>query len=125
VAINNLVCVVDDDPSMARMLGRGIRAAGLDVVVFTSAEELLESCRLEDAACLVLDNDLPGMTGIDLLKRLSESGSEVPVIMISGQTNDHISNRALTAGAFAFFKKPFRIESLLAAIQNLEPQMSL
>jgi FixJ family two-component response regulator len=125
VGINNLICVVDDDPSIGRMLGRGIRAAGLDVVVFSSAEELLDSSRLDDATCLVLDNDLPGMKGIDLLRQLSESGSEVPVIMISGQANEHISNRALDAGAFAFFEKPFCIESLLAAIQTIEPQMSL
>jgi FixJ family two-component response regulator len=107
------------------MLGRGIRAAGLDVALFTSAEELLDSSRLDAAACLVLDNDLPGMQGIDLLRQLSESGSEVRVIMISGQTNEHISNRALDAGAVAFFKKPFRMESLLAAIQTIEPQLSL
>ncbi len=125
MTINSLVCVVDDDPSMARMLGRGIRAAGLDVAVFASAEELLDSTRLNDAACLVLDNDLPGMQGIDLLQRLSESGSDLPVIMISGQTNDYISDRALGAGALAFFQKPFPMESLLAAIQKIEPQMSL
>ena len=125
MAISNLVCVVDDDPSMARMLGRGIRAAGLDVAVFASAEELLDSSRLTGAVCLVLDNDLPGMQGLDLLQRLGETGSDVPVIMISGQTNEFISNRALDAGAFAFFKKPFPLESLLAAIQNIEPQVAL
>jgi FixJ family two-component response regulator len=65
------------------------------------------------------------MQGIDLLQRLSESGSDLPVIMISGQTNDYISDRALGAGALAFFQKPFPMESLLAAIQKIEPQMSL
>jgi len=103
-------------------LARGIRAGGFDVAIFTSAEQFLDSGRIDDSVCLILDVDLPGMTGIELKQKLHESGSDTPVIMISGHV--HHSERALQAGAIGFFNKPFSIESLLATIQGIEPQMS-
>jgi FixJ family two-component response regulator len=123
VGENKVICVVDDDPSMGRMLARGIRAGGYDVAIFTSAEQLLSSGQLDCSACLILDVDLPGMTGIELQQKLSESGAEIPVIVISGQA-DH-SERALKAGAIGFFNKPFSIDSLVAAIQAIQPQISV
>jgi FixJ family two-component response regulator len=110
---------------MGRMLERGIRAAGFDVAIFTSAEDFLDSGRIDCATCLVLDVDLPGMSGIELQQRLNEFGSETPVIMISGHADDQTSMRALNAGAIGFFNKPFSIDSLLATLQATEPELSL
>ena len=118
VAPNSLISVVDDDRSMGRMLARIIGAAGLQVVVFTSAEDFLNSERLHDSACLVLDVDLPGMSGLKLQQELNESGHDIPIIFISGQATEQTRERALKAGALGFFDKPFSIDLLLSTIQS-------
>lgn len=118
MAPRSLISVVDDDRSMGRMLARIIGAAGLRVAVFTSAEEFLDSARLNDSACLVLDVDLPGMSGLELQDRLNNSGQEIPIIFISGQSTEQTRERALKAGALGFFDKPFSIDSLLTTIQS-------
>lgn len=120
----SLICVVDDDQSMGRMLDRGLRAAGFDVAVFTSAEGLLESGRVDESACLILDVHLPGMTGIELQQRINETGPCPPVILISGQSDEQTAKRVLKTGAIGFFNKPFSIDRLLATIQTIEPQLS-
>lgn len=119
VVTNSLISVVDDDRSMGRMLARTIGAAGLKVAVFTSAEEFLGSERLNESACLVLDVDLPGMSGLELQQQLNDSGQRIPIIFISGQATERTRERALKAGAVGFFDKPFSISSLLAAIQSI------
>jgi FixJ family two-component response regulator len=116
--IYGLITVVDDDESMGRMLNRGLRAAGFDVAVFASAEELLNSGHLNKSACLIVDVHLPGMTGLQLQQRLKESGSSLPIILISGQPDERTATRALQDGAIGFFKKPFDIERLLATISD-------
>jgi FixJ family two-component response regulator len=115
---NGLITVVDDDESMGRMLNRGLRAAGFDVAVFASAEELLNSGHLDKSSCLIVDVHLPGMTGIQLHQRLKESGNALPVILISGHADEQTATRALEDGAIGFFKKPFNIERLLATISD-------
>jgi FixJ family two-component response regulator len=124
VTVNNLISVVDDDPSMCRMLARGIEAAGFEVAVFPSAEEFLDSGGAIHTACLILDVDLPGMTGIELQKLLNESGAEVPIVFISGHADEQTGNRALEAGAIGFFNKPFSIEVLVAMIQTIQEQLN-
>ena len=119
MATNSLISVVDDDRSMGRMLARIIGAAGLKVALFTSAEEFLDSERLQDSACLVLDVDLPGMSGLELQQQLKDSGQRIPIIFISGQATERTRERALSAGAVGFFDKPFSISSLLTAIQSV------
>lgn len=121
---NGLICVVDDDQSMGRMLDRCLRAAGFDVAVFTSAEQLCESGRLDDSGCLIVDVHLPGMTGIELQQKLKKSGACLPIILISGQADEQTAKQALRAGAIGFFHKPFSIDLLLATIQKVKPQLS-
>jgi FixJ family two-component response regulator len=116
---NGLISVVDDDRSMGRMLKRIIAAAGLTVAVFSSAEEFLDSDACRDSACLVLDVDLPGMSGLDLQQRLNDAGVSIPIVFISAQATEQTRERALTAGAVGFFDKPFSISLLLAAIQSV------
>lgn len=119
-ATNRLISVVDDDRSMGRMLARIIGAAGLTVAIFTSAEEFLDSDQLQDSACLVLDVDLPGMSGLELQERLNDTGQGIPIIFISGQATEQIRERALKAGAVGFFDKPFSIDLLLNTIQSVD-----
>lgn len=118
------ISVIDDDPSMARMLQRVITAAGFDVVSFASAEEFLSSAALADSACLILDVNLPGMSGIDLQQHLHDAGREIPIIFISAQADEIIKQRVLECGALGFFNKPFSIDSLLATVRAL-PTLAL
>jgi FixJ family two-component response regulator len=117
---SGLISVIDDDRSMGRMLARIIGAAGLNVEVFTSAEEFLGSDRLSDSTCLVLDVDLPGISGVELQRQLNDSGRRIPIIFISGQATEQTRERALKAGALGFFDKPFSISSLLTTIQSID-----
>jgi FixJ family two-component response regulator len=119
MAPNSLISVVDDDRSMGRMLARIIGAAGLQVAIFTSAEEFLKSERVNESACLVLDVDLPGMSGLELQQQLNNSGQGIPIIFISGQATEQTRERALEAGALGFFDKPFSIDSLLSTIRSV------
>ena len=116
MAINTLITVVDDDPWMCRMLTRIISAAGFDVAAFTSAEEFLDSGRLADSACLILDIDLPGMSGIKLQQWLNNSNHHIPIIFISGKGDAQTRECVLQAGAAHFFNKPFSMDSLLTTI---------
>ena len=120
VSVNNpLISVVDDDTSMSRMLCRVIRSAGLEVLSFRSAEEFLNSNRTNDVACLILDINLPGISGIDLQQQLKDSGVAIPTIFISGKAPEDFQQNALTAGAVGFFRKPFSIESLLTTVRTV------
>lgn len=116
---NTLISIVDDDRSMSRMLFRVITAAGFDVVCFGSAEEFLASSTLADSACLILDMNLPGMSGVELQQHLADSGQAIPIIFISGQADETLKRRALEAGAKGFFNKPFSIESLLSTVRSV------
>jgi FixJ family two-component response regulator len=121
---NALISIVDDDRSMSRMLFRVITAAGFDVVSFGSAEEFLASGSLADSACLILDVNLQGMSGVDLQQHLADSGQDIPIIFISGQADETTKRRVLEAGATGFFNKPFSIELLLAAVRSV-PALTL
>jgi FixJ family two-component response regulator len=116
---NHLISVVDDDPSMSRMLCRAIKAAGLSVDSFGSAEEFLDSEASRASACVILDMNLPGMSGLELQQLLNESKQEVPIIFMSAQADEATQLRALKAGAVGFLRKPFSIESLLATLRSL------
>jgi two-component system, LuxR family, response regulator FixJ len=120
VMTKQLICVVDDDPSMTRMLARAVSSAGFDVVCFRSAEEFLDSARIDELSCLILDIDLPGRSGLELQQHLHESKRKTPVIVISGQATETKRQRALNAGALAFFNKPFDIAALLDALRSAD-----
>lgn len=116
---NTLISVVDDDRSMARMLCRAINAEGFDARLFRSAEDFLDSGRFEETGCLILDVNLPGISGIDLQQHLNAAGVEIPILFVSAQSDETLRQRALDAGAAGFFTKPLRIESLLASIRSV------
>ena len=113
--------MVDDDRSMSKMLCRAITAAGLDVAVFGSAEEFLQYGSINDSACLVLDINLPGTSGIELQQRLKDSHQDLPIIFVSAEADDETRQRLLEAGALGFFSKPFSIESLLETVRSVVP----
>jgi FixJ family two-component response regulator len=111
------VYIVDDDPSVRRSTERLIRAAGFKVLTFTSAREFLASPRPEGPACLVLDVRMPGLSGMELQRELAQSGTDIPIIFITGHGDIPMSVRAMKAGAVEFLTKPFRSHSLLEAVR--------
>jgi FixJ family two-component response regulator len=113
-----IVFIVDDDASMRESLKNLIRSVGLRVELFASAQEFLRSKRPDVPCCLVLDVRLPGLSGLDLQRRTTEAGMEIPIIFITGHGDIPMSVRAMKAGAVEFLTKPFRDQDLLDAIQQ-------
>ena len=113
-----MVFVVDDDVSMRESLENLVRSVGLRVEVFASAEEFLRSKRPDVPGCLVLDMQLPGLSGLDLQSRMAEIVMEIPIIFITGHGDIPTSVRAMKAGAVAFLIKPFGDQDLIDAIQQ-------
>jgi len=113
-----VVSIVDDDPSFRRSLQNLLMSAGLNVDTFESAEKFLESGSRDATGCLVVDVRMPGMGGLVLLRRLSASGSRIPVIILTAHGDDDTRQRALQAGAVAFLAKPAKGPVLLEAIRT-------
>jgi FixJ family two-component response regulator len=113
-----IVFVIDDDESMREALRSLIRSVGLSVETFASAHEFLERERPDVAACLILDVRMPGLSGLDLQRDLTEANIHIPIIFITGHGDIPMSVRAMKAGAVEFLTKPFRDQDLLDAIQQ-------
>jgi FixJ family two-component response regulator len=112
------IAIVDDDPSVREGLSSLIRSAGLQVETFASAQEFLARPGAEAPSCLVLDLQLPGLSGLDLQKRMAEVGLEIPIVFLTGHGNIPASVQAMKAGAVEFLTKPFDEQDLLKAIQE-------
>ena len=113
-----LVFVIDDDAAMRRSLENLIRSVGLRVEAFASAQEFLSSKRADVPGCLVLDVRLPGLSGLDLQRRMADADIEIPIIFITGHGDIPMTVQAMKAGAVEFLPKPFRDQELLDAIQQ-------
>ena len=113
-----IVFVVDDDEPMRKSLQNLIGSVGLRVETFASAPEFLRTKLTDVPGCLVLDVRLPGLSGLDLQKRMVEAGIEIPIIFITGHGDIPMTVQAMKAGAVEFLTKPFRDQDLLDAIQQ-------
>jgi FixJ family two-component response regulator len=116
------VFVVDDDAPVRRALSRLLRAATHEVEVFASAEGFLEGVAPDPGpACLIVDLNMPGLTGLDLQDEMQRRGLDLPIVFISGQADVSSSVRAMKQGALDFIEKPFSDDQLLGVIaQALE-----
>jgi FixJ family two-component response regulator len=112
-----IVFVVDDDLRIREALGSLISSMGLQVAVFRSAAEFLEFDKPDAPACLILDLQLPGTSGLELQKQLA-NGDSPPIVFISGHGDVPSSVRAMKAGAIEFLSKPFSDKELIHAIDN-------
>jgi len=112
------VFVVDDDASVREALGGLLRSAGLGVATYATAQEFLAGPRAEGPSCLVLDVRLPGLSGLDLQRRMAEVNLDIPIIFITGHGDVPTSVRAMKAGAVEFLTKPFVDADLLTAIRE-------
>src|SRR5260370_28645598 len=113
-----IVFVVDDDISVREALESLVRSAGFEVESFASAQDFLDHRKPDGPSCLVLDVRLPGLSGLDLQKRIREANREIPIVFITGHGDVPTSVRAMKAGAVEFLIKPFSDQDLLDAIQQ-------
>jgi FixJ family two-component response regulator len=111
-----VVLVLDDDMSVCRSLRRLISAAGFQVQTFNKPSELLASEIPRSNACMVVDIDLPEMTGIQTCEVLRRSGRSLPTILITGRTDAHTRWSAAKSDPIALLFKPFEEELLLDAV---------
>jgi FixJ family two-component response regulator len=112
------VHIVDDDPKVSEAVALMLSTARIESQTHGSAEAYLEAVSPGDSACVILDNRLPGLSGIDLLRRLAEAGSDVAVIMMTGHGDVPTAVTAMKLGAFHFVEKPFDARALLSSVEE-------
>ncbi len=110
------VFVVDDDPLVRKAIQGMLKSVGLHSETFGTPQEFLRSKRVEGPSCLVLDVRLPGVSGLDFQRELTNAGVRIPIIFITGHGDIPMSVRAMKSGAVEFLTKPFRDQDLLDAI---------
>ncbi|KYG24984.1 LuxR family transcriptional regulator [Bradyrhizobium sp. AT1] len=114
-----LILVVDDDVSFRTAMERRLKLAGYDVVTYASAQDLLDRLPSEErSACLLLDVQIPGLSGPELQARLLELGSALPIVFLTGHADTQTTVRAIKAGAEDFLTKPVSSEELINAVER-------
>ncbi len=113
-----VISVIDDDEATRDALVDLMRAKGLDACCYASAEEFLGSEAHWSSRCIVTDIQMPGMSGIDLKRRLDAEDCRTPVIMITARLEQRIQRQVADCGAFCFLAKPFPIGELFACVQK-------
>jgi FixJ family two-component response regulator len=113
-----LISIVDDDEPIREAINELVSSLGYHSVKFASAEEFLNSDRLNDTSCLITDVRMPGLSGIDLQCRLIDQGRTMPIIFITALTDERTRARALSAGAIGFLNKPFDEACLIKCLDT-------
>jgi FixJ family two-component response regulator len=113
-----IVAIVDDDEAVGNAIEVLMRSMGLLARAFSSGEEFLRSPELSRTGCLVVDFDMPRMSGLDLHSKLSRLGKEIPTVLITAYPSDDVRARALQAGVICYLPKPFNESDLLKCIQT-------
>ncbi len=113
-----LVFIIDDHEHLCSSLKWILEGAGYRVETYPSAEAFLSFAQRERGQCLILDHQLPGVTGVALLEQLKESLPWLPIIVMTGHGDERIAERVRRAGAHAFLEKPCYHESLLEQVRT-------
>ena len=111
------VYLIDDDASVRKSVARLLRIAAYQVEAYSSADEFLDTCRMAEHGCIVLDLRMPGLSGEGLQDRLRTMKEALPVIIITGHGDVKIRDSMIKKGAVAFLTKPFDDQELLDAIE--------
>jgi FixJ family two-component response regulator len=111
------ISVVDDDESMREAVSGLMKSLGYMAQAFASAEEFLKSRQVPRTSCLIADVQMPGMTGLELHRRLVALGKSIPTILITAYPDDTVRERALGDGVLCYLSKPFDENDLLACIR--------
>ena len=113
-----VVIIVDDDQSFRTFLSRLVSTIGLKAILYASAEEFLAARPPDGPACLVLDVQMPGLSGLDLQRELVRTGHRLPIVFITGHGDIPMTVEAMKAGAVGFLTKPLRNQDLLDAVKE-------
>jgi FixJ family two-component response regulator len=112
------IAIVDDDTSVREAAGNLFRSMGFKARAFASAEEFLNCGAIDDASCLVLDVQMPGMGGLNLQSHLAASGRHIPIVFVTGYPDDSLRVKAMQSGAVCFLTKPFDEGDLLDGLRT-------
>jgi len=113
-----MIAIVDDDEAVRKAMASLLRSLGHRVAAFDSAQAFLESDQLRTTTCLITDVQMPGLSGLDLQKRLIEEGCPIPVIFLTGFPDETVRSRAMKAGALAFLSKPLNQHELAEHLEK-------
>lgn len=112
------VFIVDDDDRMRAAMQRLLKTVGLHSESFATPQDFLRHKLPDVASCLVLDVRLPGMSGLEVQRKLNEAGAQIPIIFITSHGDIPMTVEAMKSGAVEFLTKPFRDQDLIDAIQD-------
>ena len=115
------IYIVDDDASVQKALARLLAAHGLPVETYGSGEEFLAKYVMGSPGCIITDVRMPGLSGVELLKKLTALGSTMPVIVLTAYDDETARRQAIEGGAAAWLLKPVKAEDLLNAIDSVTP----
>jgi two-component system response regulator FixJ len=113
-----MILIVDDDAAVRDSLRRLLECEGYETHEFASGQEFLAAGEAGEGDCLILDVNMPGMSGIELLETMRQRGDKYPVIVISGHADSWTRKRAHAAGALAIIDKPCQVEEFLELVQE-------
>jgi len=111
-----MISIVEDSKSVREATERLLRSLGYDAATFASAEDFLQSDRVNDTSCLITDVQMPGLSGVELQSRLIAQGNRIPIIFVTASAEEKTRARALKAGAIGFLTKPFSVDRLIEYI---------
>jgi FixJ family two-component response regulator len=114
-----MIVIVDDDESVREATKFLVMSLGHPVLTFASAEEYLGSDQVLATACLISDLKMPGMSGVELQKRLIAEGHRIPTIFVTAFFDEEVRSHALRAGALGFLSKPFKDQSLIECLNKV------
>jgi two-component system response regulator FixJ len=113
---SNIVAIVDDDGDVRDVLEALLASAGHAVKTYTSAQQLLDDPELNELACLVVDQKMPTLTGLDLLRELDSRGHTIPSLLVTGLPDAKVAAEARALGAIGVLSKPIDFEKLLQLV---------
>jgi FixJ family two-component response regulator len=113
-----LISIVDDDESIREATKGLVRSLGYQAATFSSAEEFLQSDSVDSTSCLIADVQMPGLSGIDLQRRLTARGNQTPTIFITAFPEERARGHVMKAGAVGYLGKPFSEESLVRCLDS-------
>jgi FixJ family two-component response regulator len=114
--VGELICIVDDDLSVRRALGRLVKSFGFKVQLFASARECLNAAYIDQAACLIADITMPDMDGFEMYSLLKATDRAIPTVFISARDDSSFQGKAISIGGIAFVSKPCDEKQLHRAI---------
>jgi FixJ family two-component response regulator len=114
--LNRTIAVIDDDACVRMAFSRLLRVAGFDVTAYASAQEFLEACNDPAPDCAVLDMHMPGLSGLELQRRLNDMGLQIPFIVITADGGS--CDASMNAGAVAYLRKPVDGPELLDCLKQ-------